>query len=62
MVDAKFVSRARHFVPLSLLRYLANLPSAKPPEAVGYIGEDGINTIRGIVPRRFSSISSSADS
>jgi len=46
MVDAKFVSRARHFVPLSLLRYLADIPSAIPPEAVSYVGEDGINAIK----------------
>jgi hypothetical protein len=48
MVDAKFVSRARHFVPLSLLRYLADIPSAIPPEAVSYVGEDGINAIKGM--------------
>lgn len=48
MVDAKFVLRARHFVPLSLLRYLADLPSAIPPEAVSYVGEDGINAIKGM--------------
>lgn len=52
MVDAKFVSRARHFVPLSLLRHLADLPSANPPEAVSYVGEDGINAIKGIVTWR----------
>lgn len=50
MVDAKLVSRARHFVPLSLLRYLADLPSTKLPEAVTYVGEDGIKAIKGIVP------------
>lgn len=50
MVDAKFVARARHFVPLSLLRHLADLPSADLPEVVSYVGEDGINTIKGIVP------------
>lgn len=49
MVDAKFESRARHFVPLSLLRYLADLPSANPPGVVSYVGEDGINAIKGIV-------------
>lgn len=52
MVDATFVSRARHFVPLSLLRHLADLPSAIPPEAVSYVGEDGINAIKGTVPWR----------
>ena len=48
MVDAKFISRARHFIPLSLLRYLADLPSAIPPEAISYVGEDGINAIKGM--------------
>ncbi|KAF8559157.1 DUF55-domain-containing protein, partial [Imleria badia] len=46
MVDAKFMSRARHFVPLSLLRHLADLPSAIPPEEVSYVGEDGIIAIK----------------
>jgi len=46
MVDAKFISRAQHFIPLSLLRYLADLPSAIPPEAISYVGEDGINAIK----------------
>lgn len=49
MVDAKFVSRARYFIPLSLLRHLAELPTATPPETLGYVGEDGINAIKGIV-------------
>lgn len=52
MVDAKFISRARHFVPLSLLRHLASLTSAIPPDAVSYVGEDGIHAIKGIVPWR----------
>lgn len=52
MVDAKFVARAQHFVPLSLLRHLADLASVKLPEAVGYVGEDGINAIKGIVAWR----------
>ncbi|KAN0097583.1 PUA-like domain containing protein [Tylopilus felleus] len=46
MVDAKFVSRARYFIPLSLLRHLAELPTATPPETLGYVGEDGINAIK----------------
>lgn len=49
-MDAKFVARARHFVPLSLLRHLADLPSAKLLATVSYVGEDGINAIKGIVP------------
>lgn len=52
MVDAEFMSRAQHFVPLSLLRYLADLPSTVPPEAVSYVGEGGMNAIKGIVPWR----------
>ncbi|KAF8138334.1 DUF55-domain-containing protein [Boletus edulis] len=46
MVDVKFISRARNFVPLSLLRHLADLSSAIPPEALGYVGQDGINEIK----------------
>ena len=49
MVDAKFIARARHFVPLSLLRHLAYLAPTELPEALRYVGEDGINAIKGIV-------------
>ncbi|KIJ69925.1 hypothetical protein HYDPIDRAFT_104586 [Hydnomerulius pinastri MD-312] len=46
MIDATFVSRARHFVPLSLLRYIADLPSSEPPEEVGYVGASGVKAIK----------------
>ncbi|KAF9226726.1 DUF55-domain-containing protein [Gyrodon lividus] len=46
MVDAKFVSRARHFVPLSLLRYIADDPSSEPPEEIGYVTPNGVKSIR----------------
>ncbi|KAF9238783.1 DUF55-domain-containing protein [Melanogaster broomeanus] len=46
MVDAKFVSRAQHFVPLSLLRYISDLPSSEPPEEIGYVGSHGVMAIR----------------
>ncbi|KAG9317334.1 hypothetical protein JVU11DRAFT_1533 [Chiua virens] len=46
MVDVMFISRARHFVPLSLLRHLADIPSATPPEAISYVRQDGINAIK----------------
>ncbi|KAF8843116.1 DUF55-domain-containing protein [Paxillus ammoniavirescens] len=46
MIDAEFVCRARHFVPLSLLRYIADLPSSEPPEGIGYVGTDGVKAIQ----------------
>jgi len=46
MVDAKFTARARHFVPLSLLRHLTHLVPTELPEILGYVGEDGINAIK----------------
>jgi hypothetical protein len=50
MVDAEFVCRAQHFVPLSLLRYITDLPSSEPPEGIGYVGTDGVKAIQGTVP------------
>jgi len=46
MVDAEFVCRAQHFVPLSLLRYITDLPSSEPPEGIGYVGTDGVKAIQ----------------
>ncbi|RPD81319.1 DUF55-domain-containing protein [Lentinus tigrinus ALCF2SS1-7] len=46
MVDVTFVSRAKHFVPLSLLRTIAS--STDVPEDVSYIGEDGAQAIKGM--------------
>ncbi|KAH7887505.1 DUF55-domain-containing protein [Phlebopus sp. FC_14] len=46
MVDAAFVSRARHFVPLSLLRFIAGLPSSDPPTEIAYVGENGVKAVK----------------
>jgi len=48
MVDLTFVSRARHFVPLSLLRYVVDNPGL--PEEIQYIGEEGVMAIKGMFP------------
>ncbi len=45
MVDVTFVSRAKHLVPLSLLRTIAS--STDVPEEVSYIGEEGAKAIKG---------------
>lgn len=45
MVDLTFASRAQHFVPLSLLRYIADNPSL--PDEIKYIGEEGGSAIKG---------------
>lgn len=47
MVDLTFNVRAKHFVPLSLLKRIAASPSSGPPSDVGYIGEDGMKAIKG---------------
>lgn len=45
MVEVTFVSRAAHFVSLSLLKSIA--ASSDAPEDVVYIGEKGLNAIKG---------------
>ncbi|KAJ8502495.1 hypothetical protein ONZ45_g11711 [Pleurotus djamor] len=46
MVDLTFVERAKHFIPLSVLRYIADsVPTALDPE-IEYIGEDGVEAIK----------------
>ena len=45
MVDVTFVSRAAHFIPLSLLRNIAT--SSSVPEEVAYIGAEGAQAIKG---------------
>ncbi len=45
MVDVTFVSRAAHFVPLSLLRNIAS--SSDLPDEVSYIGKEGAQAIKG---------------
>lgn len=47
MVDLTFAARAKHFVPLSLLRFIADVGSAALPEALAYIGDDGMRAIKG---------------
>ncbi|KZT06518.1 DUF55-domain-containing protein [Laetiporus sulphureus 93-53] len=49
MVDVTFVSRAAHFVPLSLLRNIAAAPPDAPPSGVEYIGSDGVKAIKEMV-------------
>lgn len=48
MVDLTFTARAPHFVPLALLRSIAD-PTASPelPEGMAYLGEDGVKAIKG---------------
>ncbi|KAM6496218.1 DUF55 domain containing protein [Amanita muscaria] len=46
MVDVTFKSRAKHLVPLALLKYIAGLPSDELPEEVSYIGLEGCQAIR----------------
>ncbi|KAL0576954.1 hypothetical protein V5O48_005025 [Marasmius crinis-equi] len=47
MVDLTFSSRANHFVPLSLLRFIANYGSGSSlPEQIAYIGDDGVTAIK----------------
>ncbi|KAF9266118.1 DUF55-domain-containing protein [Marasmius fiardii PR-910] len=47
MVDLTFKSRANHFIPLSLLRYIANCSSPSDlPEKLGYIGDEGVRAIK----------------
>ncbi|KAG5352336.1 hypothetical protein C0989_002781 [Termitomyces sp. Mn162] len=44
MVDLKFVSRATHFVPLALLRFLSDSNSLRPE--INYIQEDGLKALK----------------
>ena len=47
MVDLTFTSRARHFIPLALLRLIADLPPSEVPEELAYIGQEGIKALKG---------------
>lgn len=47
MVDVTFISRAKHFVPLALLRHLADSSSTEPPTELEYIGSTGLRSIKG---------------
>jgi len=44
MVDLTFVSRAEHFIPLTLLRYISET-SELPPQ-IAYIGESGFAALK----------------
>ncbi|KAG2369740.1 PUA-like domain-containing protein [Suillus spraguei] len=46
MIDATFVSRAEHFVPLSLLRHIAESAESDPPDEIAYIGTDGVKAVK----------------
>ncbi|KAJ6588916.1 PUA-like domain-containing protein [Mycena capillaripes] len=48
MVDLTFGSRAQHFVPLALLRFIADAPEAAPPAGLEYLGEAGVAAIKGM--------------
>ncbi|KZT29456.1 DUF55-domain-containing protein [Neolentinus lepideus HHB14362 ss-1] len=45
MVDLAFKSRAKHFVPLALLRHIHGLSSAAPPAGIEYLGVSGVKAI-----------------
>lgn len=46
MIDATFLSRVEHFVPLSLLRYIAESAESDPPDEFTYIGTDGVKAVK----------------
>jgi hypothetical protein len=47
MIDATFTSHAQYFVPLSLLRRIAESANSDPPNEIVYIGTDGVKAIKG---------------
>lgn len=52
MVDLTFTSRAKHFIPLALLRYISDLNPQVLPEELAYLGDHGIKAIKGSVDNR----------
>ncbi|KAJ7211240.1 DUF55-domain-containing protein [Mycena pura] len=48
MVDLSFGSRTKHFVPLALLRFIADSDSTTPPAGLEYLGDDGVAAIKGM--------------
>ncbi|KAG2156342.1 DUF55-domain-containing protein [Suillus clintonianus] len=46
MIDATFLSRAEHFVPLSLLRHIADSADSDPPDEFAYIGTEGMKAVK----------------
>ena len=47
MVDLTFTSRAKHFIPLALLRCIADLNSQVLPKELAYLGDYDIKAIKG---------------
>lgn len=55
MVDLTFKSRAEHFVPLALLKYIADLRTTSStdgedsgiPAEIAYLGVDGVQALKG---------------
>lgn len=47
MVDLTFKSRAKHLVPLALLKQIAEAPLDQISEDISYIGTHGAKAIRG---------------
>ena len=52
MVDLTFTSRAIHFIPLALLRYIADLSPQQLPKEIAYLGDHGIKAIKGAFGNR----------
>ncbi|EGO27974.1 hypothetical protein SERLADRAFT_462319 [Serpula lacrymans var. lacrymans S7.9] len=46
MVEVTFVARAKHLVPLALLKHIAALASGEAPSEVDYIGADGVKAVK----------------
>ncbi|KAJ7359340.1 DUF55-domain-containing protein [Mycena albidolilacea] len=46
MVDLTFESRAQNFVPLTLLRFIADSSSVSPPTGFEYLGDVGVSAIK----------------
>jgi len=57
MVDLTFASRATHFVSLALLKQIADGRSSELPTDLCYIGEHGINVIKGMALLRKARLS-----
>lgn len=47
MVDLTFISRVKHFIPLALLRYIADLAPQQLPKEIAYLGDHGVKAIKG---------------
>ena len=48
MVDVTFSSRAKHLVPLSLMKRIASISNPDDvPDDVSYIGSEGVKAIKG---------------